>query len=317
MTFRHPALQVVLHRSWQALLVALVVATASFVMLQTLPGDPAFRVAASRLGYDLVDAAAAEAVRVELGLDQHAARRLLAWLATLARGDLGTSMVSGEPVWHEVQHELAHTLLLAGAALALALAGSVPLGLAAGLRPGGWADRGSLAAAVLLRAVPPFVLALLLVIVLAVHSGALPAAGSGQAAHLVLPAATLALGLAALQARVLREAVVSARQSAWWAYARHKGLPERVVLLRHGLRHAAVPLVALLGTQAVALAEGVVIIETLLAWPGVGHGLVHAIFGREVPMLQATALLLGLLFVVLNTAVDLACLALDPRRRVS
>lgn len=312
---RQVLLRVLMQRSTQAVLVALLVATASFVMLQTLPGDPAFRVAASRLGYDLVDAAAADAVRAELGLDRPAAQRLLAWLTTLARGDLGTSLVSGEPVWHEVQHELGHSLLLAGAALALALGLSVPLGLAAGLRPGGRVDRCSVAAAVLLRAVPPFVLALLLVIGLSVHSGALPAAGSGQPAHLVLPALTLALGLAALQARVLREAVVSARQSAWWAYARHKGLPETAVLLHHGLRHAAVPLVALLGTQAVALVEGVVIVETLFAWPGVGHGLVHAIFGRDVPMLQATALLLGLLAVLLNTTADLAGLALDPRRR--
>ena len=311
----NPYLRVLLHRAWQAALVALVVAVVAFAMLQSLPGDQAFRVAAGRYGYDLVDAAAAEAVRAELGLDRSTGQRLLAWLAALVQGDLGRSLVSGEPVWHEARHELARTLQLAAAALALSLLIGLPAGAAAGLAPGGRLDRATLAAAVLLRALPPFVLALLLMIVFAVQLGALPAAGSGSGGHLVLPAMTLALGLAALQCRVARDALVAARQSAWWAYARHKGLPERQVLLRHGLRQAALPVVALVGTQAVALVEGVVIVETLFAWPGVGHGLVHAIFGRDVPMLQATALLLGLIFVALNTGVDLACLALDPRRR--
>ncbi|MEN9627946.1 MAG: hypothetical protein RJA10_1173 [Pseudomonadota bacterium] len=310
-----PWARVLLHRAAQALVVALVVAVVSFAMLQSLPGDQAFRVAAGRYGYDLVDAAAAEAVRAELGLDRPTLQRLGAWLADLARGDLGRSLVSGKPVWHEALHELQGTLQLAAAAGALSLLLGLPVGVAAGLAPGGRVDRASLAAAVVLRALPPFVLALLLVIVFAVQLGALPAAGSGHGGHLVLPACTLALGLAALQARVARDALVAVRQSAWWAYARHKGLAERQVLLRHGLRNAALPLVALFGTQAVALVEGVVIVETLFAWPGVGHGLVHAIFGRDVPMLQATALLLGLVFVGLNTAVDLAVLALDPRRR--
>jgi peptide/nickel transport system permease protein len=317
MMTRNPIARVLLHRLWQALVVALLVGTATFFLMRLLPGDVAWRIAASRYGYDLVNAAAAEAVRAELGLDRPAWQALLAWWADLARLNLGRSLVSGEPVVHALAHELGATLQLSVVALVLSAMLGVPLGVLAGRRPGGALDRATLAAAVLLRALPPFVLGLLLIIVFAVQMAALPAAGHGEHGNLVLPALTLALPLAALSCRVARDAMVAVGASAYFAFARTKGLGERQALLRHALRNIGVPVVAYLGVQMVLLVEGVVVVETLFAWPGIGHALVHAIFGRDVPMIQGTALAMGLLFVVFNALVDLACHAIDPRRRAA
>lgn len=313
----HPLARVLLHRLWQALVVALLVGTATWFLMRLLPGDMAWRIAASRYGYDLVNATAADAVRAELGLDRPAWQALAAWWADLARLNLGHSLVSGEPVLQALTHELGATLQLSVAALVLSALLGVPLGVLAGRRPGSALDRATLAGAVLLRALPPFVLGLLLIIVFAVQMAALPAAGHGEHGNLVLPTLTLALPLAALSCRVARDAMVAVGGSAYFAFARTKGLGERQALLRHALRNIGVPVVAYLGVQMVMLVEGVVVVETLFAWPGIGHALVHAIFGRDVPMIQGTALAMGLLFVVFNALVDLACQAIDPRRRVA
>jgi len=307
--------RVLLPRLFQAGLVAWLVGTLTFVLTRTLPGDMAYRIAAGRYGHDMVNSAAAESVRAELALDQPALLAYLHWLGDLLRFDLGNSLVSGEPVIHELSHQLGHSLGLAMVAVLLSLLLGPPLGLAAGLRPGGWWDRISEGLASLLRALPPFALGLLLILLFSVSLGWLPAAGHGRAVHFVLPALTLALALAAVSSRVARNAMVEVSGSAYYAFSRTKGLGERLSFLRHGLRNAAVPIVAYLGVQFVYLIEGVVVVETLFAWPGIGHALVHAIVARDVPMIQGTALVMGLMFVALNTLVDLLCHGLDPRRR--
>jgi peptide/nickel transport system permease protein len=304
-----------LQRLFQAGLVAWMVGTLTFVLTRTLPGDMAYRIAAGRYGHDMVDSAAAEAVRAELALDQPALSAYVGWLWDLLQFDLGRSLVSGEPVVHELWHQLGHSLGLAALAILLSLLLGPPLGLAAGLRPGGWLDRSSEVAASVLRALPPFALGLLLILLFSVGLGWLPAAGHGRAAHFVLPALTLALALAAVSSRVARNAMVDVAGSAYYGFSRTKGLGERLSFRRHGLRNAAVPIVAYLGVQFVYLIEGVVVVETLFAWPGIGHALVHAIVARDVPMIQGTALVMGLMFVALNTLVDLICHWLDPRRQ--
>ena len=313
---RSPWAALLARRAVQVVALALLIGTLCFFMARALPGDVAMRIAASRYGYDLVGNAAAAAVRAELGLDQPLWRALADWWGTLARLDLGRSLVSGDPVWHEVRTELGATLDLAVAALLLAMGIGLPLGAWAGLHAGGRIDRATLALAVLLRAMPPFLLAVLLMLLVAVRMGALPVAGDDHAGSLLLPALTLALGLAAGLARVTRQALRDAVQSPAYEFARTKGLGDTQALLRRALRSAAVPVVAYLGVHAVFLVEGAVVVESLFAWPGIGHALVHAIFGRDVPMIQGAALCMGLLFVVFNLLVDAACLALDPRRRL-
>ncbi|WP_312434864.1 ABC transporter permease [Janthinobacterium sp.] len=299
----------------QTLLVALLVGTLCFFMTRLLPGDTAYRIAAGRYGYDMVDAAAAQAVRIELGLDRAPLAALADWWSRLLRFDLGVSLVTAQPVIDEIRLQLGQTLRLSLMAVLLSLPlGPLP-GVLAGLRPGGWFDRVNLALSVLLRALPPFVLALLLVLAFAVQMQALPAAGHADRGSLMLPALTLALGLAAVSSRVARDAMMGVRTSSYYAFALGKGLSASQALLRHGARNVATPVVAYTAVQLVYLVEGVVLVETIFAWPGIGHALVHAIFARDVPMIQGTALVLGLMFVLFNCVVDLACAALDPRAR--
>lgn len=304
-----------LQRLFQAGLVAWMVGTLTFVLTRSLPGDMAYRIAAGRYGHDMVNTSAAEAVRAELALDQPALGAYVGWLWDLIQLDLGRSLVSGEPVVAELWHQLGHSLGLAALAVLLSLLLGPPLGLLAGLKPNGMLDRVSEVAASVLRALPPFAVGLILILIFSVTLGWLPAAGHGRSAHGVLPALTLALALAAISSRVARNAMADVSQSAYYAFSRTKGLGERLSFLRHGLRNAAVPVVAYLGVQFVYLIEGVVVVETLFAWPGIGHALVHAIVARDVPMIQGTALVMGLMFVALNTVVDLLCHWLDPRRR--
>ncbi|EJM95634.1 ABC-type dipeptide/oligopeptide/nickel transport system, permease component [Herbaspirillum sp. YR522] len=308
-------LPALMRRLLQALLVALLVGTLCFFMTRMLPGDMAYRIAAARYGYDMVDAAAAEAVRHELGLDRPLLAALCDWWVRLLQFDLGRSQVTAQPVMTEIVQQLGPTLRLSLLALALSLLIGPTLGVLAGLRPGGWIDRITLAVSVVLRSLPSFLLGLILVLLFSVRLGALPAAGHDDHASIVLPALTLALGLAAVSCRVAREAMVAVRNCAYFDFALGKGLDLWQAMARHGVRNVAVPVVAYLGVQLVTLVEGVVLVETIFAWPGIGHALVHAIFGRDVPMIQGAALVLGLLFVVLNALVDLACTLLDPRHR--
>lgn len=304
-----------LKRTLQAVVVTFAVGTLCFFLVMALPGDMAFRVAAGRYGYDLVSAEAAEAVRRELGLDRPWFIQLLNWWAALARFDLGISLLSGERVIDAISHQLGHSLTLAFRAVAISAILGPIIGIVAGFRPEGWFDRLTLVLAAVLRALPPFVVGLVLIIVVSVHLGITPAAGHGSEAHTVLPTLTLALALIAVSARVARDATVAVLASPYFAFAQTKGLSDTRAFLHHGLRNIAVPVVAYLAVQFTFLVEGMVIVETLFAWPGIGHALVHAVVGRDIPMIQGTALLTALVFVFLSACVDLASLALDPRRR--
>lgn len=286
----------------QALVVALLVAGLCFLMVQSLPGDIAFRIAAGRYGYDYVTAEAANAVRSELGLAGSALARFGDWLWALLQGDLGSSLVTGAPVAADVGHHLGATLVVA-----------LPLGSLSALRPGGWCDRLTLGWSVLMRALPPFLLGLVLMVMLSVELGWVSAAGHGEGSNLLLPALTLGLGLSGVLSRVVRESVLTVVQSGYYRFALTKGLSPARVFWRHGLRNTGVSIIAYTSVQLVLLIEGVVVVESLFAWPGIGHALVHAIFWRDIPMVQGTVLVLAVLFVLLNTLTDLLCLAIDPR----
>lgn len=302
-------------RAIQAVVVAVVVGIVSFAMMQALPGDSAYRIAAGRYGYDMMDAASADQVRTELGLDQPKPMQLMSWLGSLAQFDLGKSVVTGTPVIEALKVQLGHSLLLAGTGVLLSLLIAISVGVIAGLRPGGWFDRASLAVSIVLRAIPAFAIGILLILAFAVHNKLFPVAGFKGPEHLVLPSLTLALGLAAVSSRVVSDAVREAMTAEWRLFSRTKGLSSQLTLWRHVLRNAALPVVAYVGVQLAYLIEGVVIVESVFAWPGIGHALVHAIFGRDVPIVQGTALTLGLLYVCLNLTIDLSCHWIDPRRR--
>ena len=304
-----------LARLSQAGIVALVVGALSFALMRLLPGDAAMRIAAGRYGPDAQIVDAAEKVRLELGLDRPWLVQLAEWLADLVRLDLGHSLVTGAPVVEELWIQLGASVWLALGALVLSLLIGPALGVLAGMRPGGIADRAGLAVSIGVRAIPPFLLALFLMLVFAIWLRLLPPAGYGSLRELLLPSLTLALGLAAVSSRVTRNAIADVSRSPYFAFARHKGLPETALVRRHGLRNAAIPVVSYLSVQAIYLIEGVVIVESIFAYPGIGHAMVHAIIARDVPMVQGTALVMGLLFVLITAIVDALSAWLDPRLR--
>ena len=299
-------------RLLQLLAVSWGVGTLTFILMRSLPGDMAYRIAAGRYGMDAVDSNAADLVRAELGLDQGAFSAYGQWLIDLLTWNLGNSLVSGGPVSHEIWHMLQHSVLLALAGTLLAAAIAIPLGLASAYW-GGWLDRLLLACSTAMRAVPVFVVGLLTMIVFALEWQLFPVAGFGTPSHLVLPALTLALTLAAVSNRVVNTEARRVFNSEFFEFARTKGFTPWQAFRHHGMRNIAVPVVAFFGVQLVMLIEGVVMVESLFSWPGIGHGLAHAIFARDIPVIQGAALMMGMLFVVMNTLVDITCYYLDPR----
>lgn len=306
-------LKLILQRLLQLVLVVWSVGTLTFILTYSLPGDMAYRIAASRYGYDQVDSAAADFVRSELGLDKPWYESYFGWFVELLQGNLGNSLVSGEHVWAEVAHQFGHTLTLAIAALAISLLIAPALGLAIAQKPNGIADRISLIVSVFFRSLPVFIVGVGLILVFSVKLKWLPAAGYGTPQHFILPALTLALGLIAVSVRVSRNAMLQVANSSYYTYARHKGLAAWQVFTRHGLRNVAIPIIAYHSVQLIYLIEGVVIVESLFAWPGSGHALVHAIIARDIPIVQGTALVMGGLFVMLNLCIDMIMVIIDPR----
>lgn len=305
--------QFIIRRLIQLLLVVWSVGTLTFALTLSLPGDMAYRIAASRYGYDQTNAAAAELVRTELGLDMPWWQAYFDWFKDLLQLNLGNSLVSGEPVWSEVQHQFGHTLNLALVALAISLIIAPPIGLWLACKPNGVADRISLGISIVIRSMPVFIIGILLISIFSVSLQWLPAAGYGSFRHFILPALTLAMGLIAVSVRVSRHAMLAVANSPYYQYARLKGLSPWQVFWRHGLRNVAIPIIAYHSVQLIYLIEGVVIVESLFAWPGSGHALVHAIIARDVPLIQGTALVMGVLFVLLNLCIDMLSAIIDPR----
>lgn len=307
--------KLLISRLIQLLLVIWSVGTLTFILMRSLPGDMAYRIASSRYGYDQVTASSAESVRAELGLDLPWYQQYGAWFLDLIQFDLGKSLVSGINVWTEIGHQFGHTLSLALVAFVLSLIG-IPLGVLAATRPNGHLDKATLIASTALRSSPTFIIGVLLITVFAVQLKWLPAIGYGKPAHYLLPALTLAIGLIAVSVRVSRNATLATFGSDFYEFARLKGLSPTQAFFRHGVRNIAIPIVAYYGVQLIYLIEGVVIVESLFAWPGIGHALVHAIIARDIPMIQGTALVMGALFVLLNGVVDVLNTLIDPRYQV-
>ncbi|MBK0095677.1 ABC transporter permease [Erwinia sp. S63] len=300
-------------RLMQAFFVVLSVGLLTWFLVRSLPGDMAWRIASGRYGYDRVDADAVARVQQELNGAADQGSALLHWLFDLLQFNFGRSLVSGEPVMDELRWQLSQTLALAGVSLLLAIIITLPLGIWAGCHANGKLDRLLFWLTSMLKSVPHFALGMLLIVLFALQLDWLPSAGHGELRHFLLPAMTLALSLSAVGVRVVREATRQVVHAGYYQWGAQKGLAPSTLLQRHGLRNLGTPVLTWFGMQFVWLVEGVVVVETLFAWPGIGHALVHAIFARDVPVIQASAMTLGLLFVLLNMLVDAGCHLLDPR----
>lgn len=305
--------QLLLKRLLQAVLMAWSVGTLTFVLVKALPGDLAYKIAAGRYGEDAVSAAAAEAVRAELGLNQSGVVQYFEWLKQLVTLDLGRSLVSGAPVVEELYHQLGYTLSLAIWGLLVSVCIAFPVGVLSGYNPKGSVDRAALVGATFVRAQPVFTLGLLLIFAFALGLKWFPVAGFGSSEYVVLPALTLGLSLAAMSNRLIRNSTITVVRASFFEFAQIKGLSPTVTFFRHGVVNIFLPVLAFIGVQLIGLIEGIIMVESLFAWPGIGHGLSHAVFSRDIPMLQGTALVMGVLFVAVNTLVDIATYTLDPR----
>jgi nickel transport system permease protein len=285
-----------------------------FVMLRLGQGDPALDYL--RLSQiPPTDAALADA-RDLLGLDRPLVVQYLDWLWRALQGDFGHSYVTRRPVLPELLGYLPATLELAGTALAITLAVSLPLGAWAASHRGGWQDRLVRGLAVLGVSLPNFWVAFLLVALFSVTLGWLPPMGRGTLAHLVMPALAICLMSLSVNARLLRASMLEAAGARHVLYARLRGLPERTVRRRHVFRNALVPVVTATGMHVGELLGGALVVETIFAWPGVGRYAVSAIYNRDYPVIQCFTLVMTAVFVLCNLAVDVVYAWLDPRMRL-
>lgn len=290
--------------------VLLGVATLVFSLIHLIPGDPAH----AMLGEAAAEADVA-ALRARLGLDRPLLEQYTDFLGGLVRGDLGTSMRTGEPVATLIAERVPATFELASAAMLVAVVVALPLGIAAAVWRGTAIDHGAMAAAMAGMSIPNFWLGPLLAIIFAVELGWLPVSGRGSLAHLVLPAVSLGLALAAMLARMTRASLLEELREPYVRAARARGVSRPRAVIVHAFRNSLVPVVTILGLQSGAVLTGAVITETIFAWPGIGRLLVQSIGFRDYPLVQGCILLIAVTYVAVNLLTDLAYGLLDPRIR--
>jgi peptide/nickel transport system permease protein len=262
-------------------------------------------------------------IRANLGLDQPLLTQYALAMGALARGDLGTSIVSKQPVSTLIAARLGPTASLAVSALTLTVLLAIPLGVLSAWWHRRSFDRATMAVTVLAFSVPAFVVGYVLILVFSVTLNWFPvqgyaplAEGAGRFVHqLVLPSLTLATVFVALITRITRASMLDVLGEDFVRTARAKGAPERTVLFRHALRNAAAPIVTVVGVAITTLVSGVVVTETIFNIPGVGSLIVDAVLARDYPVVQGTILFFSFIYVFVNLAIDLVYVLLDPRIR--
>ena len=290
--------------------VLLGVATLVFSLIHLIPGDPA----QAMLGEGASEADVVQ-LRRQLGLDRPLAEQYFAFLVGLARADLGTSLRTGTPVLSQIVERMPATLELAAAAMIVALAIAIPLGILAAVWRGTLVDHTAMTLSLVGVSMPNFWLGPLLAIVFAVELGWLPVSGRGGVGHLVLPAVSLGAALSAVLARMTRAALVEELREQYVVAARARGVSRARAVMRHAFRNSLIPVVTLVGLQFGAVLTGAVITETIFAWPGIGRLLIQSIGFRDYPLVQGCILLIAVTYVGMNLITDLVYAVLDPRIR--
>ena len=294
-----------------AMLVVFGVICLVFLLIHLIPGDPVELM----LG-ESAQPADREALRSALGLDRPLPAQLAAYLQGLLRLDLGASLHSQRPIAEILAVRIPPTLELAGTALGVALLLALPLGISAALHKDKAWDVGAMGFSMLGVSVPNFWLGPLLILVFSLWLGWTPVSGREGPASIVLPAITLGTSLAAILARMVRSSLLEVLGEDYVRTARAKGLSEPVVVWRHAMRNAWLPVITLIGLQFGALLGGAVITETVFSWPGIGSLLVESIQKRDYPVVQACVLLISLSYVLVTTLTDLVYGWIDPRIRL-
>lgn len=296
-----------------------VVAGFVFLMLRLSPGDPAAVIAG-----DYATAEDVARIRARLGLDEPIPVQFAAWIWQLMQGDLGTSIFNNLPVTTLIAQRLEPTLLLTLTTIVFAVLVAVPLGTLAAWRAGSWIDRFVMIFSVGGFSIPVFVLGYILIYLLAMKAQVLPVQGYRSpfehgpvafARHMVLPTLTLSVIFIALIARMTRASVIEVLQEDYVRTARAKGQSELLMLMRHALRNAAVPIVTVIGIGIALLIGGVVVTESVYNIPGLGRLVLDAVLARDYPIIQGLILFFSFVYIFINLLIDLSYTLLDPRIR--
>ncbi|WP_437213957.1 glutathione ABC transporter permease GsiC [Pectobacterium sp. LFLA-215] len=288
----------------------LIVMVLVFLFVHLLPGDPA-RLAAGREA----DAAVIEMVRQDLGLDKSLPHQFWHFFTRILQGDLGTSMMSKRPVTEEIAMRFMPTFWLTVCSMVWAVIFGMAIGIVSAVWRNGWPDRIGMTLAVSGLSFPAFALGMLLMQIFSVELGWLPTVGADTWLHYILPSLTLGAAVAAVMARFTRASFVDVLQEDYMRTARAKGVRESLVVVKHGLRNALIPVVTMMGLQFGFLLGGSIVVEKVFNWPGLGRLLVDAVEMRDYPVIQAEVLLFSLEFILINLLVDMLYAAINPAIR--
>lgn len=309
---------IILRRLASAFPILLIVSLITFGMIHLIPGDPAAAIAGLAATPEQI-----ANIRHDLLLDQPLTTQLFRWYLNLLHGDLGRSLLLGEPVTSATFTRLPVTIALSAYALVITLVLGLTSGILAALRQNTWVDQAAMVFAMLGISLPNFYLGLLMIIVFAVDLGWLPTGGYvpfftdplGWLATSTMPAISLALLLTGLLARITRSTMLEVLRQDYIRTARAKGLPRRQVVMKHALANALIPITTVIGIIVSLLISGSVVTETLFSIPGMGQLLTQAVLNRDYPMVQGGLLITTALLVLVNIGVDVAYALLDPRVR--
>lgn len=313
--------QFIFRRFLQAIPVLLGVSIIAFLIVRLAPGDPVMLMLPGE-----ATQAEIEAARHALGLDRPLVIQFIAWLQQVLSGNLGESLFTSRPVLVEILERFPNTILLTAAAILLAILFGMPLGILAATRRGSTLDSGSMVLSVVGWSMPNFWLGLMLIILFGVKLKWLPTSGmydimatdrpiGDLLRHLVLPAFTLATSHMAYVARFTRSSLLEVLNQDYIRTARAKGLHERIVVLRHGLRNSLIPIISVLGVTVGHLLGGAVIVEAVFSWPGLGSLMVQGILARDFSLVQGSMLFAAATFILVNLAADILYAVVDPRIR--
>jgi len=297
-----------------------VVSVVVFLMVRAIPGDASYALLGPTAKPEQI-----AALRAEMGLDEPVWRQYLVWIDGVVRGDLGRSWINDFPVADLIRQKLPATIALAVGSMTIAMLIAIPMGILPALRPGSWIERVAALYNGLMLAIPTFWLGVLLVLVISLRWGWLPPSGYVPFSEdpvqsiklLILPSFTLGAYLSAIFARFLHNAITETLSQDYVRTAAAKGLAERLVVRRHVLRNALIPVVTMLGIQFGGLLGGAVIVEAIFDWPGLGRLLVTSISSRDYAVVQGTILLAASAFLFVNLLTDLTYGLLDPRIRTA
>ncbi|CPR19046.1 glutathione ABC transporter permease GsiC [Brenneria goodwinii] len=288
----------------------LIVMVLVFLFVHLLPGDPARLVAGRE-----ADAAVIELVRQDLGLDKPLPQQFWNFFTNVLQGDLGKSMVSKRPVTEEIATRFMPTLWLTVSSMAWSVIFGMTIGVVSAVWRNGWPDRIGMTLAVSGISFPAFALGMLLMQVFSVELGWLPTVGADTWRHYILPSITLGAAVAAVMARFTRASFVEVMQEDYMRTARAKGVRESLVVVKHGLRNALIPVITMMGLQFGFLLGGSIVVEKVFNWPGLGRLLVDSVEMRDYPVIQAEVLLFSLEFILINLLVDMLYAAINPAIR--